>query len=248
MDITTSTVFIPGATSGIGLAIARALTDAGSTVIAGGRSVARLTESFDSVEIDVTDAASVARARDVVLDKHPGLSAVITMSGIMAAEDLRDPAHFATAERTIDTNLLGTIRVVDAFTPHFLRRGAGTIVTVSSGLAYVPFPLTPAYGATKAAVHSYTESLRKQLDGTGVEVAELIPPEVATNLMPGGETSPTAMPLADFVTESVALLATDPTPHEITVDRVKPLRHAVTDGTYDQLLGVLSQALVTLRH
>jgi short-subunit dehydrogenase involved in D-alanine esterification of teichoic acids len=88
---------------------------------------------------------------------------------------VRDPAHFAVAQQTIDINLLGTIRVIDAFTPHLTGRGAGTIITVSSGTGFLPFPPMPTYGASKAGVHAYSEALRAQLDGTGVEVCELVP-------------------------------------------------------------------------
>ncbi len=255
MDITTNTVFIAGGTSGLGLGLARRLREAGSTVIIGGRRADRLktlaeeNPGLGTVEIDVTDDASVARARDQVLAQYPDLSAVITMSGIMIAEDLRDPGHFRITRDTVETNLLGTVRVVDAFTPYLLGRGAGTIMTVTSGIAYVPFPLTPAYGITKAGIHSYTESLRAQLAGTGVEVVELIPPLVATELMgPGQLEDPNAMPLQDFVEESVGLMAQQPTPREITVERVKAQRHAVADGTYDQILTRLSGALAAFGH
>src|SRR5690606_39239594 len=118
--------------------------------------------------------------RDEVLARHPDLDVVVTMAGVMLTEDLRDPGHIAQAETTIAVNVLGTIRAIDAFTPHLLRRGAGDIITVSSGIGFMPFPLMPTYGASKAAVHSYTESLRAQLAGTGITVTELIPPAVAT--------------------------------------------------------------------
>jgi uncharacterized oxidoreductase len=255
MDITISTVFIPGATSGLGLGIALRLREAGSTVIIGGRRADLLKSLADehpglgTVEIDVTDDASVTRARDEVLAQYPDLSAVITMSGIMIAEDLRDPGHFDITRRTVETNLLGTVRLVDAFTPHLLGRGAGTIITVTSGIAFVPFPLTPAYGITKAGIHSYTESLRQQLAGTGVEVSELVPPLVATELMgPSQLEDPNAMPLPDFVEESVGLMAQQPTPREITVQRVMAQRNAATTGAYDQMLTMFSGALAALGH
>ncbi|MBT0771592.1 SDR family NAD(P)-dependent oxidoreductase [Kineosporia sp. J2-2] len=253
MDITNSTVFMVGGTSGLGLGIAQRLAGAGSTVIVGGRradllkSIADENPGIGTAEIDVTDGDSVARARDAVLEQYPGLSAVVTMSGIMHAEDLRDATHFDIARATVETNLLGTIRVVDAFTPHLLARGAGTIVTVSSGIAFVPFPLTPAYGATKAGIHSYTESLRAQLAGTGVEVAELVPPLVATTLM-GSQDNPSAMPVRDFVEESVELMARQPTPREITVGRVLRQRNAVVTGDYDEILQQFTGALATLGH
>ncbi|GAA3633389.1 SDR family NAD(P)-dependent oxidoreductase [Kineosporia mesophila] len=253
MDITNSTVLIAGGTSGLGLGIARKLAAAGSTVIVGGRragllaTIAAQNPGIGTVEIDVTDDASVAAARDAVLAQYPGLSAVITMSGIMIAEDLRKADHFETTRRTVETNLLGTVRVLDAFTPHFLQRGTGTLVTVTSGIAFVPFPLTPAYGATKAGIHSYTESLREQLAGTGVEVTELIPPLVATTLMGDDQANdPNAMPLQDFVDESVGLLSQQPTPREVTVERVRAQRHAVVNGIYDQMLTRFSGALAAL--
>jgi short-subunit dehydrogenase involved in D-alanine esterification of teichoic acids len=158
MDITSRTLLMVGGTSGIGLELARRFRDAGSTVIVGGRRTDLLDElageGLHGVEMDVTDPDSVSRARDRVLADHPRLDTVVTMSGAGFPEDLRDPAHFAAAAATIEVNLLGTIRVVDAFTPHLLARGEGTIITVSSGMAFLPFPPMPAHGATRAAVHA----------------------------------------------------------------------------------------------
>jgi uncharacterized oxidoreductase len=130
MDITNRTVFIAGATGGIGLELARRFAAAGSTVIVGGRRTDLLrqlgADGFATVPVDVTDQASVDRARDTILHSRPGLDTIVTMSGVMIPEDLRDPAHFGVAEETIGTNLLGTIRVIDAFTPHLIARGSGT--------------------------------------------------------------------------------------------------------------------------
>lgn len=169
MDITNRTVLIVGGTSGIGHGLARRFSDNGSTVVVGGRHTDRIVD-LETVSIDVTDTDSVIRARDAVLAKHPDLDLVVTMSGVMLLEDLRDPAHFAQAETTIDVNLLGTIRVLDAFTPHLIAQGHGDVITVTSGIAFTPFPLMPTYGASKAAVHAYSEALRAQLSGTGVGV------------------------------------------------------------------------------
>ncbi len=174
MDISNRTVFIAGGTTGIGAGLARRLAAAGSTVVVGGRSAARVND-VDAVVIDVTDPLSVLAARDQVLRAHPDLDLVVTMSGVMEQEDLRDPGHIAQAEHSIAVNLLGTIRVIDAFTPHLLEQGHGDLLTVTSGIGFMPFPLMPTYGATKAAVHSYSESLRAQLAGTGVGVIELVP-------------------------------------------------------------------------
>jgi len=247
MDITSRSVFIAGGTSGIGLELARRFRDAGSTVVVGGRrgdALAQLAgEGLGTVTIDVTDAGSVTRARDEVLRAHPDLDTVITMAGTGIPEDLRDPAHFAAAETTIAVNVLGTIRVIDAFTPHLIGRGSGTIITVSSGIGFLPFPVMAAYGASKAAVHAYSEALRAQLDGTGVEVAELVPPAVATRI---GGSNPHALALDAYGAEVMDLLAQDPTPHEILVQGVLMHRWAERDGTYDKLVAQRSQALAML--
>ncbi|WP_433566819.1 SDR family oxidoreductase [Nocardia sp. CA-151230] len=249
MDITNRTVFLVGATSGIGLELARRFAAAGSTVIVGGRRTDLLdrigTEGFATATIDVTDPDSIDHARDTILHSHPSLDTIVTMSGVMILEDLRDPAHFAAAQQTIDTNLLGTIRVVDAFTPHLIAHGTGTIITVTSGIGFLPFPPMPTYAASKAGVHAYSEALRAQLDGTGIEVAELVPPAVATTPELARH-NPRALELAEFATEVMDLLRTDPTPHEILVKGVLMHRWAERDGTYDELVAQRSQALTIL--
>ena len=249
MDISNRTVFIAGATSGIGLELARRFAAAGSTVIVGGRRADLLekisAEGFATVAIDVTDPASVDGARDTILREHPNLDVVVTMSGVMLLEDLRDPAHFRDAMKVIDTNLVGTIRLIDAFTPHLIERGSGTIITVTSGIAFLPFPPMPTYAASKAAVHAYSEALRAQLDGTGVEVTELVPPAVATT-PEHEESNPRALELDAFATEVMDLLRADPTPHEILVQGVQMHRWAEREGTYDELVAQRSQALAML--
>ncbi|HET9173128.1 MAG TPA: SDR family NAD(P)-dependent oxidoreductase [Actinospica sp.] len=249
MDITNRTVFIAGATSGIGLELARRLTAAGSTVIVGGRRAELLeeiaAEGLATVQIDVTDQQSVDRARDEILKTHPDVDTVVTMSGVLLLEDLRDPAHFAITQQTIDTNVLGTIRVIDAFTGHLIARGSGTIITVTSGIGFLPFPPMPTYAASKAAIHAYSEALRAQLAGTGVDVAELVPPAVAVT--PEHEArNPHALKLDAFVAEVLDLLKTEPTPHEILVQGVLMHRWAERDGTYDELVAQRSQALSML--
>ncbi|HBF80621.1 MULTISPECIES: SDR family oxidoreductase [Streptomyces] len=248
MDLSNRTVLVVGGTSGIGRELARRFAAAGSTVAVGGRSTEALAElageGFGTIGIDVTDGASVASARDTALARYPDLDTVVMMPGVMLLEDLRDPAHFEAAEMTIDTNLVGTIRVIDAFTPHLVGRGAGTFVTVTSGIAFLPFPPMPTYAASKAAVHAYSEALRAQLDGTGVGVVELIPPAVATA---GQEkVNPHALPLDDFATEVMHLLSADPTPREIVVEAALMHRWAERDGSYDDLVAQRSQALAML--
>ncbi|MDX3076320.1 SDR family oxidoreductase [Streptomyces sp. MI02-7b] len=248
MDLSNRTVLVVGGTSGIGRELARRFAAAGSTVAIAGRSPQALSElageGFGTFGADVTDTSSVASLRDAVLARHPGLDTVVTMSGVMLLEDLRDPAHFEATRTTIETNLLGTVRVVDAFTPHLLQRGAGTFVTVTSGIAFLPFPPMPGYAASKAAVHAYSEALRAQLDGTGVDVVELVPPAVATA---GQEkANPHALPLDAFATEVMELLSEDPTPREILVKGVLMHRWSERDGTYDDLVAQRSKALAML--
>ncbi|WP_327420401.1 SDR family NAD(P)-dependent oxidoreductase [Streptomyces sp. NBC_01527] len=233
MKLTNRTVLIVGGTSGIGLELAHRFAKNGNTVVVGGRKP-EPQDGLQSVQIDVTDPTSVLRARDEVLAAHPDLDVVVTMSGVLLTEDLRDPAHITDAENMVATNLLGTIRMIDAFTPHLIGRGAGTVITVSSGIAFLPFPLMATYGATKAAVHSYTESLRAHLAGTGVEVAELVPPAVATPAM--AKLNPAAVPVDDYLDEVMELLAVEPTTREIIAEAALPLRWAERDGTYAELL------------
>ncbi|WP_313663296.1 SDR family NAD(P)-dependent oxidoreductase [Cellulosimicrobium cellulans] len=249
MDLTNSTVFIPGATSGIGLALAVALHEQGSTVVVGGRRtdllerIAAEHPGLDTVRIDTTDPESIASAAKEVLDRHPNLDTLVTMAGIMRAEDWHHPEGFLdTAEQIVTTNVLGPIRLIGAFVEHLQTRAHATIVTVSSGLAFAPLAVTPTYDASKAAIHMLSEALRLQLADTSVDVVELVPPSVATDLMPGQRESAGAMPLDEFVTEVVDLLRTQPDAHEILVERVKFLRFGEARGDYDEVVRVLNAA------
>lgn len=245
MNITSSTVFIPGATSGIGLGLALRLQAAGSTVIVGGRRTDLLQQiaaehpGIDTVEIDTTDPASIAAAQADLAQRHPALDALVTMAGIMEPEDLRDPASLDVAERTVAVNLLGPIRLINAFLPGLLAQPTATVMTVGSGLGYVPLAATPTYNATKAAIHSFSESLRVQLTKSNVQVIELVPPATRTTLM-GQQSSDVAMPLEELLTEVMGLLRTQPDAEQILVERVKWQRNAEAEGRYQDVLNVLS--------
>ena len=248
MQITGNTVFIPGATSGIGLALALALQSRGNTVVVGGRrtelleSIAAEHRGIDTVTIDTADPDSITAAAAQVLQRHPDLNVLITMAGIMRAEDWHTPSGFlASAEATVTTNLLGPIRLIAAFVEHLASRPDATIMTVSSGLAFAPLRVTPSYNATKAAIHLLSESLRLQLADTSVQVMELEPPAVRTELMPGQESSEFAMPLDDFVDEVMALVEADPDAHEIQVENVKFLRYGEARGDYEQVVATLNR-------
>jgi uncharacterized oxidoreductase len=245
MDISGNTILITGGTSGIGLGLARRFHAAGNTVIVTGRRralldsiVASAGERMIGLELDVDDPSSISALRDTVEREYPGVNVLITAAGIMHPENLLDPGHLATAESTISSNLLGPIRTISAFTPVLSHKPNATIITVSSGLAFVPLPLTPTYNATKSAIHAYSEVLRLQLAPVGVQVIELVPPAVQTALM-GQENSDRAMPLEDFLTEVMGILENDPMASEVLVENVKPLRNAVANGSYDQVLAML---------
>ncbi|PFG34895.1 SDR family oxidoreductase [Sanguibacter antarcticus] len=248
MNITESTVFVPGATSGIGLALALRLHAAGSTVIVGGRRTALLEQiaadhpGIHTVRIDTADTASIASASAEVIAAHPDVNVLVAMAGIMRTEDWHSPAGFlADAEAAVTTNLLGPIRLVAAFVEHLQTRSASTIVTVSSGLAHAPLRVTPTYNATKAAIHMLSESIRLQLADTSVQVLELVPPAVRTDLMPGHAENDAAVPLDAFVDEVMTLLETQPDAHEILVERVKPLRFSEVNGAYPEVVAMLNR-------
>ncbi|MGN5237279.1 MULTISPECIES: SDR family NAD(P)-dependent oxidoreductase [unclassified Rhodococcus (in: high G+C Gram-positive bacteria)] len=247
MDITNSTVFIPGATSGIGLALAVALHEQGSTVVVGGRRTELLARiatehpGIDTVRIDTTDPESIAAAAKEVLGRHPDLDTLVAMAGVMRVEDWhRSDGFLDTAEETITTNVLGPVRLIGAFIEHLQTRPRATIMTVSSGLAFTPLAATPSYDASKAAIHMLSEALRLQLADTDVSVIELVPPSVATDLMPGHREDAFAMPLDEYVSEAVELLRTRPDAHEVLVERVKFLRHGEARGDYDETVRILN--------
>lgn len=248
MNISGNTIFIPGATSGIGLSLAVRLHDRGNTVIVGGRRQDRLTAiaaehpGIHTVRVDTADASSIDDASRTVLAEHPELNVLITMAGVMRTEDWTTPSTFlTTAEETVTTNILGPIRLIAAFVEHLRSQPEATIMTVSSGLAFAPLRVTPTYNASKAAIHMLSESLRLQLADTTVSVLELEPPAVRTALMPGHEENEAAMPLDEFIDEVLGLLESQPDATEIQVERVKFLRYGEARGDYDQVVATLNR-------
>jgi uncharacterized oxidoreductase len=192
-----------------------------------------------SMVIDMEDPAAIAAFAAKLVADFPALDAVLLNAGIMVAEDQID---LAIAEATVATNLLGPIRLTHALLPHLLAQKSATILTVSSGLAFVPLAATPTYSATKAAIHGWSLAMREQLKGTAVDVVEIVPPGVQTDLMPGHADNPQMMPLADFISETMGLLRQEPTPAEIHVERVKFLSEATKRGEFDQVFGMLNGA------
>ena len=248
MKLSGNTILITGGGSGIGRALAEALHAKGNKVIVAGRrqrpldAVVAANPGMASVVLDVSDPAAIRDVSARLIADHPDLNVVIQNAGIMVAEDIAaDDWTLDTAEAIITTNLLGPIRLTAALLPHLKNKEGATIMTVSSGLAFVPLVATPTYNATKAAIHSWSIALRAQLAGSGFGVIELIPPGVQTELMPGHDSDPNAMPLADYIAEVMAILEANPDGEEIVVERCKPLRAAQDDAQHAKVFKMINQ-------
>jgi uncharacterized oxidoreductase len=193
MKTSGNTVLITGGGSGIGAALAQRFHDLGNTVIVAGRRVEALDRvtagrpGMHAMPLDIAEAGDIAAFAERIIAEHPTLNVVINNAGIMRLEALDRARDLSDAEATITTNLLGPIRLTDALVAHLVTRPDAALINVSSGLAFVPLTTTPTYSATKAAIHSYTVSLREVLKGK-VEVIELVPPAVQTDLTPGQAT------------------------------------------------------------
>jgi uncharacterized oxidoreductase len=241
MKMSGNTIFMTGGTSGIGLGLALRFAALGNKVIISGRRTELLEqitaehEGIEGVVLDVQNPDSIRSAYQQVTETHPELNVLVNLAGIMLPENLRNPGHLAVAEATVATNLLGPIRVLTHFVPFLLGQRDPVILNVTSGVGFVALPATPTYGATKLALHAYTEALRVQLADTPVQVIELVPPATRTTLM-NQQNLERSMPLDDFLSEATRLLQDEPEAKEILVERVKRLRFAERDGTYDQIL------------
>jgi uncharacterized oxidoreductase len=247
-----NTILITGGGSGIGEALAHRFHDIGNKVIVAGRRRDALDRAIAgrpnmaTLMIDVDSAEGVADFVRRVIAEHPELNVLINNAGIMRYEDISTRRDLSDAEATIVTNLLGPIRLIDALVDHLAARPDAAIVNVTSGLAFVPLVATATYSATKAALHSYTVSLREALKGK-VEVIELAPPAVQTDLTPGQREATGYMPLDTFSDEIMALFARQPTPPEILVEAVKFLRNAEAEGRFDATVAQISQFVAQSR-
>jgi uncharacterized oxidoreductase len=241
MKINGNTILITGGGSGIGRALAEAFHALGNQVIITGRrkqaldAVTAANPGMQAMALDITDADAIKTFAAEISKTHPALNIVIHNAGIMVAEAIGNaPDYLETAEATIATNLLGPIRLTAALLPHLKTQADASVITVSSGLAFVPFVLTPTYSATKAGIHSYSMAIREQLKDTSVKVVEIAPPYLQTELMGEHQASdPNAMPLADFISEVMQILTDTPDVKEVIVERCKPLRFAAESGHFD---------------
>lgn len=191
MELKNSTILITGGTSGIGLELVKQIGEQGvADIIITGRDLNKLEKAkkqYPNVHIfqsDVSNIKDIETLYQNVTKQFPALNIVINNAGIMRNMDLQDTTmNLENITSEIDINLSGTIRMVQQFLPHLKKQESAAIVNVSSGLAFVPFPLSPVYSATKAGVHAYTRVLRLQLKKTKVKVFELAPPGTSTELM-----------------------------------------------------------------
>ena len=253
MQTSGNTILVTGGGSGIGAALAQRWHDAGNTVIVAGRRLEALAAACEgradmhAIALDATDPAAIDAFADEVVSRFPALNVLVNNAGIMQFETLETRRDLAGAEATITTNLLGPIRLINALVDHLVARGDGALINMTSGLAFVPLIDTPTYNATKAALHSYTISLREVLAGK-VEVIEIAPPAVRTELTPGQSDRAAYMPLDAFADEVMALLAQQPTPAEVLVENVKFLRFAEAERRFEATLGALTAMARNARH
>jgi uncharacterized oxidoreductase len=233
MKLTGNTIFITGGGSGIGRGLAEALHKRGNQVIIAGRRKGRLTEVASAnpgmrwVELDIEDPASISAVASKLIAEYPKLNVLINNAGVMNIDDVSAALDEKLLVTTLTTNVMGPIRITGALIGHLKRQSAAVVINNSSVLGFVPLAMAAVYSATKAAMHSYTLSLRYKLKGTPVKVLEIAPPWVQTDLL-GSNNEPRAMPLAEFIEETMRVLGTGA--EEVLVERAKPLRNNAGPG------------------
>ncbi len=189
MELHDNTILITGGTSGLGLEFATRLLDLGNTVIITGRNQAKLDQTkkqlpkVHTFQSDVSDPKAIKELYENVTNQFPDLNILINNAGEMRILNLRDTSlDLLNVTREVEINLMGPIRMIQQFLAHLTTKQTAAIVNITSGLALVPFPLSPVYGAAKSGLHSYTQSLRVQLKKTNIKVFELVAPAANTPL------------------------------------------------------------------
>ncbi len=177
-----------------------------------------------SVELDVEGPTSIEAVTKRLIADYPALNVLINNAGVMHLDNAAGAVDEAMLVSTITTNLMGPIRMTGALIDHLKKQNRAAVINVSSVLGFVPLAMAAVYSSTKAAIHSYTLSLRYQLKGSSVEVLEIAPPWVQTDLL-NSNNEPRAMPLAEFISETIKVIETGAL--EVLVQRAKPLRNNV---------------------
>lgn len=246
MKSTGNTFLITGGGTGIGLALAQRWHDMGNHVIITGRRQQVLQDAvagrkrITAYALDVTAPDAVDRFVQQVIADHPDINILVNNAGIFSAEKVTAHRDISDAERMIETNIVGPMRLTNAMIDHLSGQPNAALINVSSGLAFVPFPAAPTYSATKAALHAWTAAIRPLLKDK-VEVIEIVPPQVQTELTPGQSQDANSMPLDAFADEVITLLHATPTPAEVCVERVRYFREAEAKGQFDEALQMLAQ-------
>jgi uncharacterized oxidoreductase len=228
MKLTGNTIFITGGGSGIGRGLAEALHKLGNQIIISGRRKSHLDATtkanpgMASLELNIEDPASIAAVTTRLVEQFPTLNVLINNAGIMQIDDAAGGIDDGLLVSTVTTNLLGPIRLTSALIDHLKKQESAVIIYNTSVLGYVPLAFAAVYSSTKAGLHSYTLSQRYKLKNTSVSVVEIAPPRVQTDLL-GSNNEPRAMPLAEFIEETISVLGTDAP--EVLVERAKPLRN-----------------------
>lgn len=249
MKTTQNTILITGGGTGIGEALAHRFHDLGNTVIIAGRRLETLKKAvgdrprMHALTLDMDDPANVAAFAGKLVKDFPAVNVLVNSAGIMRMEPGLDKYRdLSDAEASVTSNLLGPIRLTNALIEHLTRQPDAAIVNVSSGLAFVPLVIAPTYSAIKAAIHSYTVSLRAVLKNK-VEVIELVPPAVQTDLTPGQKNNERFMPLDKFADQVMAIFQQTPTPSEILVKGVDFMRDAEKEGRMDEAVAAINPFL-----
>jgi uncharacterized oxidoreductase len=193
MKLTDQTVLITGGASGIGLALAKRFAARGNTVIVCGRDRAKLADAKSAIprlitlRADVSDPAEREKLVSTVLKDFPGLSILVNNAGIQNQSEPMlgpqvQPTDWTAHAREIEINFAAPVHLSMLLLPHLAKQTDGAILNITSGLAFVPIARMPVYCATKAALHSFTESLRYQAKATSLRIIEVAPPAVNTDL------------------------------------------------------------------
>lgn len=243
MQLSGNTILVTGGGTGIGRAMAIALSGRGNRVVIAGRRTAALhavVDAYPGIEwhpLDVTDAESVRQFGATVERRWPDLNVLINNAGVMALESV-DDLDPAVSTTVVATNLLGPIVLTSVLLPTLRRQPDATIMNITSALAFVPLAIAPAYSASKAGLHSYTESLRILLRESGIQVIEIAPPRVRTEM--GGTHGADSVDADEFVAEIMAALSAQSHASEVVVEAARAVRYADRDGHYCRMLAALN--------